>query len=259
MTARHHQKQARMSQTSEPQTFWDHLEVLRFSLLKILAASVAVGTLAFCMKETLFGVVLAPSRSAFVTYRLLGAEPFSIRLINTGLTEQFIIHIKVAFAAGLLIALPYIVYVLFSFVSPALYDRERRLSVRLCVGAYTMFAIGTLVNYFVIFPLSVRFLGTYQVSADIQNMLTVSSYVDTLLMMTLVFGIVFEIPVVCWLLARAGMLRAEWMSRYRRHAIVAILAVAAVITPTADMFTLVIVALPVLALYEISILIVRAG
>jgi len=248
-----------MSQTSEPQTFWDHLEVLRFSLLKILAVSMVMGLLAFCMKETLFGVVLAPSRSTFVAYRLLGAEPFSIRLINTGLTEQFIIHIKVALAAGLLIALPYIVYVLFSFVSPALYDHERRLSVRLCVGAYTMFAIGTLVNYFMIFPLSVRFLGTYQVSADIQNMLTVSSYVDTLLMMTLVFGIVFEIPVVCWLLSRAGMLRAEWMSRYRRHAIVAILAVAAVITPTADMFTLVIVALPIWALYEISILIVRVG
>lgn len=238
-------------------TFWDHLEELRYSLLKILAASVAMGIMAFCMKETLFDVVLAPSKSTFVVYRLLGTEPFSIRLINTGITEQFFVHMKVAFLAGLIIASPYVIYVLFSFVSPALYESERRISVRLCVSAYVMFIIGMLVNYFLIFPLTVRFLGTYRISADIENMLTVSSYVDTMVMLTLVFGIVFEIPVVCWLLAGAGMLRAEWMSRYRRHAIVAIIAIAAMITPTADMFTLMVVSLPIWVLYEISIVIVR--
>lgn len=192
-----------------------------------------------------------------MTYRLLGFEPFTLHLINTGLTEQFMVHMKVAMLAGLLIASPYILYVLFRFISPALYDNERRYSVRITVSAYIMFMVGIVVDYFVIFPLTVRFLGTYQVSADVSNMLTISSYVDTLAMMSLVFGIVFEMPVVSWLMARAGLLRAEWMNRYRRHAVVAILVVAAVITPTSDMFTLLVVSLPIWLLYEASVVVVR--
>ena len=205
----------------------------------------------------MFGVVLAPAGSGFLTYRLLGFEPFTLHLINTGLTEQFMVHMKVAMLAGLLIASPYILYVLFRFISPALYDNERRYSVRITVSAYIMFMVGIVVDYFVIFPLTVRFLGTYQVSADVSNMLTISSYVDTLAMMSLVFGIVFEMPVVSWLMARAGLLRAEWMNRYRRHAVVAILVVAAVITPTSDMFTLLVVSLPIWLLYEASVVVVR--
>ena len=164
---------------------------------------------------------------------------------------------KVSLVAGILIASPYILYLLFRFISPALYDNERRYSVRLTVAAYLMFLFGVAVNYFVIFPLTVRFLGTYQVSDDIHNLLTISSYVDTLAMMSLVFGIVFEIPVVSWLLARFGLLKSVWMSRYRRHAIVAIVIVAAVITPTSDVFTLFMVSLPIWLLYEASVLIVR--
>ena len=213
--------------------------------------------MAFVFKDVLFGVVLAPAGSGFLTYRLLGFEPFTLHLINTGLTEQFMVHMKVAMLAGLLIASPYILYVLFRFISPALYDNERRYSVRITVSAYIMFMVGIVVDYFVIFPLTVRFLGTYQVSADVSNMLTISSYVNTLAMMSLVFGIVFEMPVVSWLMARAGLLRAEWMNRYRRHAIVAILVVAAVITPTSDMFTLLVVSLPIWLLYEASVVVVR--
>lgn len=223
----------------------------------MLVATVSAGVLAFVFKDVLFGVVLAPAGSGFLTYRLLGFEPFTLHLINTGLTEQFMVHMKVAMLAGLLIASPYILYVLFRFVSPALYDNERRYSVRITVSAYIMFMVGIVVDYFVIFPLTVRFLGTYQVSADVSNMLTISSYVDTLAMMSLVFGIVFEMPVVSWLMARAGLLRAEWMNRYRRHAVVAILVVAAVITPTSDMFTLLVVSLPIWLLYEASVVVVR--
>lgn len=223
----------------------------------MLVATVSAGVLAFVFKEVLFGVVLAPAGSGFLTYRLLGFEPFTLHLINTGLTEQFMVHMKVAMLAGLLIASPYILYVLFRFISPALYDNERRYSVRITVSAYIMFMVGIVVDYFVIFPLTVRFLGTYQVSADVSNMLTISSYVDTLAMMSLVFGIVFEMPVVSWLMARAGLLRAEWMNRYRRHAVVAILVVAAVITPTSDMFTLLVVSLPIWLLYEASVVVVR--
>ena len=223
----------------------------------MLVAAIVAGVAAFLLKDWLFDVVLAPSSSDFITYRLLGVEPFRIELVNTGLTEQFMIHMKVSLVAGILIASPYILYLLFRFISPALYDNERRYSVRLTVAAYLMFLFGVAVNYFVIFPLTVRFLGTYQVSDDIHNLLTISSYVDTLAMMSLLFGIVFEIPVVSWLLARFGLLKSVWMSRYRRHAIVAIVIVAAVITPTSDVFTLFMVSLPIWLLYEASVLIVR--
>ena len=126
------------------------------------------------------------------------------------------------------------------------------------LAAYLMFLLGVGVDYVMVFPMTVRFLGTYQVSGEVSNMLTISSYADTLLMMSLVFGFLFEIPVLSWLLARFGMLRAAWMSHFRRHAIVAILIVAAVITPTADVFTLVIVSLPIWLLYEFSIFIVKS-
>lgn len=238
-------------------TFWEHLDILRGSLIRMLVAAIVAGVAAFLLKDWLFDVVLAPSSSDFITYRLLGVEPFRIELVNTGLTEQFMIHMKVSLVAGILIASPYILYLLFRFISPALYDNERRYSVRLTVAAYLMFLFGVAVNYFVIFPLTVRFLETYQVSDDIHNLLTISSYVDTLAMMSLVFGIVFEIPVISWLLARFGLLKSVWMSRYRRHAIVAIVIVAAVITPTSDVFTLFMVSLPIWLLYEASVLIVR--
>lgn len=238
-------------------TFWEHLDVFRSSLIRMIVASVITGLGAFCLKDLLFTIVFAPSSSSFFIFKLLGSEQFTIHLINTGLTEQFMIHIKVSLVAGILCASPYLLYVLFRFISPALYDNERRASVQLTVSAYVMFIIGVAVNYFLVFPLTVRFLGTYQVSTSVDNMLTVSSYIDTLLMMTLMFGIVFEIPVVCWLLARFGMLRSEWMRRYWRHATVGVLIISAVITPTSDIFTLLIVSLPIWLLYEFSILIVR--
>ncbi len=240
----------------EQMSFWDHLDVLRGSIIRVLVASVVMGVGVFFLKERLFDIVLWPRRSDFPTYRLLGAEPFELNLVNTQLTEQFMIHMKVALIAGLLVASPYIIYVLFRFISPALYDNERRASYRLVGAAYFMFLVGIVVNYFLVFPLTVRFLGTYSVSADVTTMLTLSSYVDTLLLLSLVFGIVFEIPVIAWLLARFGMLRHSWMTQYRRHAIVAILILAAVITPTADILTLVIVSLPIWMLYEASIWIV---
>ena len=154
-------------------------------------------------------------------------------------------------------ALPYIIYVLFGFVAPALYDNERRYATLLCGSGYLMFMLGTVINYLLIFPLTVRFLGTYQVSPDVANMLTLQSYMDTLLTMSLVMGIVFELPVVSWILGRMGLVNAQMMRSMRRHAIVAILIVAAIITPTTDAFTLFVVALPIWLLYEVSILIVR--
>jgi len=235
-------------------TFWDHLDELRFSLFRILGAIALFGIMAFVLKDELFVVVLAPRSSDFITYQLLGVGDFSIHLMNTGLTEQFMIHMRTAMYAGLLVASPYILYELFRFVSPGLYENERRYAVWIVGAAYLMFIVGTLVNYFIVFPFTVRFLGTYQVSPDVANMLTLQSYVDTLLGMSL---LVFELPVVCALMGRMGLINGQLMSTYRRHALVAILIVAAVITPTTDAFTLFVVALPIYLLYELSILIVR--
>ena len=223
----------------------------------MLCAVVLFGIIAFLLKDVLFSVVLAPRSSDFITYRLLGTEDFSIHLMNIGLTEQFMIHMKTAIYAGLLVASPYILYELFRFVSPGLYANERHYAVWIVGAAYLMFLVGTLVNYFVVFPFTVRFLGTYQVSPDVANMLTLQSYIDTLLGMSLVMGVVFELPVVCALMGRMGLINGQMMSTYRRHALVAILIVAAIITPTTDAFTLFVVALPIYLLYELSILIVR--
>ena len=234
-------------------TFWDHLDELRFSLFRILGAIALFGIMAFILKDELFAVVLAPRSSDFITYQLLGVDDFCIHLMNTGLTEQFMIHVRTAIYAGLLGASPYIIYELFRFVSPGLYQNERRAGVWIVGSAYLMFIVGTLLNYLLIFPLTVRFLGTYQVSPDVANMLTLQSYVDTLISMSLVMGVVFELPVVCAILGRMGFINRGLMTRYRRHAIVAILIVAAIITPTTDVFTLLVVALPIWLLYELSI------
>lgn len=242
---------------TEPQTFWDHLDVLRASLIRMAIVVIGFTVIAFLMKDTLFSIVLAPRSSHFVTYQLLGAEVFTLHLMNTGLTEQFMIHVRTALYAGVLLASPYILYELFRFVSPGLYANERRYTVWIVGAAYLMFIIGTFVNYFVVFPMTVHFLGTYQVSPDVANMLTLQSYIDTLLGMSLIMGVVFELPVVCAVMGRMGLITNRMMTAYRRHAIVAILVVAAIITPTTDIFTLMVVSLPIYLLYELSIQIVR--
>ena len=223
-----------------------------------MALVVVVATVvAFLMKDLLFSVVLAPSNSRFISYRLLGVPPFSIQLINTGLTEQFMVHMRTAMFTGLLAASPYVIYELFRFVSPGLYANERRYAMWIVGSAYMMFIAGLLLNYYLVFPLTVHFLGTYQVSGDISNMLTLQSYIDTLIGMSFMMGVLFELPVLCWLLSRFGIINATMMSQYRRHAIVAILIVAAIVTPTTDVFTLFVVSFPIWLLYELSIFIVK--
>lgn len=255
-----------MSATETKQSFWDHLDVLRWAIVKIVAVAVIFGIVAFCFKETLFSVVLAPKNYDFITYRLFGQiakitggtiDDFNVQLINTGLAQQFIIHMKTAMCVGVLCASPYILYQIFRFVSPALYVKERRYVVRVVGNGYVMFIIGTLLSYFLIFPLTFRFLGTYQVSGDVANMITLDSYISTLMTMCLAIGIVFEMPILIWLFAKLGFVTANFMRRYRKHAIVAILIVAAIITPTSDVFTLMLVSLPMWILYEISIFIIK--
>ncbi len=253
--------------SDQAKSFWAHLDELKSHIVRIVAVVVVATAVAFGFKEWLFDVVLAPTSGDFVTYRLIerinlmatsaeGAAPH--QLINTGLAAQFIIHLRVALYMGLLVALPYVIYSLFSFISPALYDHERRHTRRYVAGGYVMFLMGCALNYFVIFPFTFRFLSNYQVSGDVPNMITLESYISTLLGMTLVMGALFEIPVVCALMARLGVLHHKRMVAARRYAIVIALILSAIITPTGDPFTLMLVAVPVWMLYEIGVWVVRA-
>ena len=246
-----------MAADTDKQSFWEHLDVLRAAIVKSLLVAVVFGVAAFCFKEELFAVILAPKDVNFITYRLLYSLSVLVKLINTGLAEQFIIHMKTALCAGILCASPYILYQLFRFVSPALYVNERKYVMRVVGGGYAMFALGVAVSYYLIFPLTFRFLGTYQVSSEVENMIALQSYISTLMTMSLAMGLVFEIPILSWLFAKLGLLSACFMRKYRKHAIVVILVMAAVITPTSDVFTLLLIALPMWLLYEISIWIVK--
>lgn len=252
--------------SADGMSFWEHLDVLRGVLIKAVVAVALCSAAAFAFKDEVFSIILAPRSNTFFTYQLLaqatpwsdgpGVAPFSIRLINTQLAGQFVIHMKMAVCAGLLAASPYVLFLLFRFVAPALYAKERKYALQAATGGYVMFALGVLLCYFLIFPLTLRFLGTYQVSSDVVNAISLTSYTETLLTMCLLMGVVFELPVLCRLLAGLGVLSAATMRRFRKHAVVVILIVAAAITPTSDVFTLLLVGLPVWLLYEASILLV---
>ena len=245
----------------ETMTFWDHLEELRGTILRALVAIVAVAIVAFVGKEWLFAVVMAPSRPDFITYRLMervmgNADTFRVDLFNPDLAAQFVVHVRMALWMGLLAVSPYILYLLFRFIAPGLYAHERRYALHAVAGGYVMFLMGVALNYFVIFPFAFRFLGTYQVDASVPNQIALTSYISMLLTLCLIMGVLFELPVLCWLLGKVGLLQAGWMRQYRKHAVVVILILAAVITPTGDAFTLALVALPIYVLYELSILLV---
>lgn len=256
-----------MTDNNPAMTFWDHLDVLRGSLLRMAAVTVACAVVAFAFKDAVFAAILAPKYDDFILYRLLAGvnswladgspSSFHVELINTGLAEQFKIHVKTSLYVGLMAASPYCLYELFRFVSPGLYPKERRYGVRAVVSGYVMFLLGVALCYFLIFPLTFRFLGTYQVSPDVENLITLQSYMDTLLVMCFLLGILFELPIVCWVLGKLGILRRMFMRRYRKHAVVVILVVSAIITPTSDIFTLCIVALPICLLYEVSTFLVK--
>lgn len=256
-----------MSGKVDEATFWDHLDELRNILLKIFLVALLCGVIAFIFKDFIFQIVFAPKNDDFITYRWLEKlggifseienEGFAVSIINTGLAQQFIVHMKTAFCFGILCASPYILYQLFRFVSPALYENERQYAVQLVGSGYLMFMVGVLIGYFLIFPLTFRFLGTYQVADDVVNMISLDSYMSTLVLISMAMGVVFELPVISWLFAKMGFLNATFMKTYRKHAIVTILIVAAVITPTSDVFTLLAVSLPMYLLYEASIVLVN--
>ena len=257
-----------VNENPDAMSFWEHLDVLRGILFRIAALTLCFAVIAFACREWLFDIILAPKYDNFIIYdffRSVGkifnpngdSGHFDVQLINTGLAKQFVIHMKASIYAGFLVAAPYTLYQIFRFVSPALYANERRYAVKVLGGGSVMFALGVLLSYFLIFPLTFRFLGTYQVSDDVVNMISLESYMDTMMMLCVMMGIVFEIPILCWLFAKFGFITADFMKKYRKHAVVILLFISAIITPTADVFTLTVVAMPMWLLYEASIIIVQ--
>ena len=248
-------------------TFSEHLEVFRKLLLRVLGVTACIAIIVFYFKNETFEILLAPSESDFVTYRLIECimklividfhfDSFYVNLIATDLSSQFMAHITTSAYLGLLGASPYILYELFRFVSPALYDNEKKYSVRILVVVYLLFMFGILMSYYVLFPFSFRFLGTYVVSEKVQNTINIDSYISTFVTLTLLMACVFQLPVVTYVLGKMGVVNAKLMSNYRKHAFLIIMFVASVITPP-DIMTLIVVAIPLYLLYEISIRVVR--
>lgn len=255
------------SEESVMMTFGEHLDVLRKMLFRIITVVLILGVFIFAFKKETFSILLAPREWNFVTYRWIEAlincagfdfhfGEYHIDLINTELSAQFMTHISSSVYLALLGASPYVVYELFCFITPALYEREKRYSVGIVIATYLLFAVGILMSYFLIFPISFRFLGTYQVDTSIVNTITLSSYISTFTMLTLIMGLVFQLPVLAFFLAKINLITSNVLKRYRKHAIVIIMIIAAVITPP-DIFTLVLVTIPIYILYEMSIFIVK--
>ena len=248
-------------------TFGGHLEVLRQMLFRILGVAAVIAVVVFCFKDATWRLLLAPSEWDFCTYRWLEwamqamgfdfrFEEFHVSMIATDLSSQFMTHITTAVYLGLLGASPYILYELFRFISPALYENERKYSVQVAGIIYVLFLLGVLMSYFVLFPISFRFLGTYSVSAKVVSNITLDSYVSTFVSLTLVMGVVFQLPVIAFFLGKMGVVTSAMLADYRKHSFIVIMIVAAIITPP-DLMTLILVTIPLYLLYEVSIRVIR--
>lgn len=246
-------------------TFGGHLEVLRRMLFRIIAVVMVLAIAIFCFKDKTFELLMAPSQWDFVTYRYiekflhrLGFEftfnEYHVNLIATELSSQFMTHVTTALYIGLLGASPFIMVELFRFVTPALYENEKKYSVQVAITIYLLFIIGVLMSYFVLFPISFRFLGTYSVSGMVESNITLKSYISSFTTLTLVMGLVFQLPVIAYFLGKLEVVSSGLLRQYRKYAFLVIMIVAAVITPP-DLMTLILVSIPLYMLYEVSIVV----
>ncbi|MDD7118906.1 MAG: twin-arginine translocase subunit TatC [Bacteroidales bacterium] len=235
-------------------SFWDHLDVLRGTLFRSALSVFLASIVMFCFKDFLFGkVILAPSRPDFFMYKILGGG-VSMQLINTEVSAQFFVHLKVSFICGIVIAFPYIIYEIWKFIAPALYDNEMRSVRKAFLGSALLFYAGVATGFCLIFPVTLSFFQGYTVSDAIANTITLNSYISMFSSMVILFGIVFEFPVLIAILSNMGIVTREMLTKYRKHAFVGVLIVAAVITP-ADPFSMLIAAAPLYLLYELSVIV----
>ena len=233
-------------------SFWDHLDVLRGTLFRSALSVLLVSIVMFCFKNFLFEkIILAPSRPDFFLYKILGGN-VSMQLINTEVSAQFFVHLKVSFICGFVIAFPYIIYEIWKFIAPALYENEMRSVRKAFLGSALLFYAGVATGFCLIFPVTLSFFQGYTVSDTIANTVTLNSYISMFSSMVILFGIVFEFPVLIAILSNMGIVTKDTLKKYRKYAFVGVLIVAAVITP-ADPFSMLIAAAPLYLLYELSV------
>ena len=233
-------------------SFWDHLDVLRGTLFRSALSVLLVSIVMFCFKNFLFEkIILAPSRPDFFLYKILGGN-VSMQLINTEVSAQFFVHLKVSFICGFVIAFPYIIYEIWKFIAPALYDNEMRSVRKAFLGSALLFYAGVATGFCLIFPVTLSFFQGYTVSDTIANTVTLNSYISMFSSMVILFGIVFEFPVLIAILSSMGIGTKDTLKKYRKYAFVGVLIVAAIITP-ADPFSMLIAAAPLYLLYELSV------
>lgn len=252
-------------------SFWDHLDELRKVLFRVIAIWFVLAIGYFMAMPYLFDhVILAPCHNDFIFYDFLRhigqkfdltgdffTKEFEVKLVNINLPAPFFIHISTAFMMSVVTAIPYLFYEIWRFIGPALYPNEKK-GVRKALAIGTvMFFIGAALGYFMVYPLTLRFLSTYQLSAEVENIISLNSYIDNFTMLILCMGLAFELPLLTWLLSLLGIVNKTFLRKYRRHALVIIVIAAAIITPTGDPFTLSVVAIPLYLLYEMSILMIK--
>ncbi len=254
-----------MKDPNSEMTFLDHLEALRWHLVRSAAFIIVIAIVAFLNKEIVFdGVIMAPKNTDFLTYRVLCelSERYHLdmclskvdfNVVNLTISGQFTTHMWIAFMAGFVLGFPYLIWEIWRFVKPALSEREISYSKGIVFFTSLLFLTGILFGYFIITPLSINFLGNYKVSEEISNSISMDSYINTVTVLSLSTGIVFELPMVVYFLSKLGILTPTFMRQYRKHAMVINLIIAALITPSPDITSQLMVAVPLFILYEISI------
>ena len=256
--------------SEETATFWEHLEALRWTFLRIFAVLFVLLVLIFGFKDFIFNdIIFKPLNSDFAFYRflcLMGEwlkapgfcpEEFKIELININLAGQFLAHITSSFSIALVASVPFLLFEIWRFIAPALYPGEKKNVGVIFFGASFLFYLGASVSYFIVFPLTIRFLGTYSVSELVPNQISLQSYMSTLYILVFSMGLMFEMPVLAYFLSRMGIITRKGLKQVRNYAVVVVLVISAFITPTTDPFTMLVVAFPLYVLYEVSILVAR--
>lgn len=240
--------------------FLDHLEELRWHIIRAAGAILVVAIVMMIFKEFTFGtIIFGPKKYDFFTYEFfcsLGEatcfRPPELPLETREMGEQFFIHIKASFWMGFIFAFPYVFYQLWSFIKPGLYKNEQKAARGLVFVCSMLFVVGVLFGYFIIAPFAITWLGNYSVGMEAVNKPTLASYVNYLTMFTIPCGIIFELPIVAYFLSKIGLITADFLRTYRKHAIVIIFLVSAIVTPP-DVVTQILIGIPVIFLYEISI------
>ena len=261
-----------MSKPTEGEmTFWDHLDDLRNTLFRIAGFVGAVSLVFFAFMKWIFDhVVLAPSRNDFYLYRWFSeiskkvsflpdfiSGSFSVKVININLASQFLVHLTSSLWFALVFSFPFVIYQLFLFIKPALYDNERRNAGGVFLFGNILFYMGVAVGYFFLFPMTLRYLAGYQLSKFIEQSVSLDSYMNTFLLVCFFMGLVFELPIVAWFLSRLGILHRGFFNKYRKHAFFSLFVVVAIFSPTGDPLTIMLFFIPIYALWEMSAFVVK--